>query len=313
MEILIRCLTLMVEVVIFAGVGFLGRKSGLLGEEAQKGGTQILLWICAPASILYAARSVTFNAETLRSMSQMLLLTFLSYAVIIPLSWGTAKALRLPDGDRAVLVGSASFKNNAFLGLPLGLTVLGEGSAFYIALSMAVFNVMMWTFGVWLYSGGHSFSLKKMLVNPALLSCVAMVLLSLFRVPLPEIVWTTFKAGGDMCTPLSLLIVGMMLASAPFWKSLTKPFFLLTSAFSLFVCPLLMMLLVRVFRPAQAAAAVLLLISAVPSATMNPIVAAEYGGDGVKMSTAVVHSMVLGLVTMPVLISLLLAWIGYSG
>ena len=104
----------------------------------------------------------------------------------------------------------------------------------------------------------------------------------------------------------------MMLADSDLKALLHKPLLWLISGLSLAAFPLLMLALTLVLRPGLEASAVLVTLACVPAATLNPIVARQYGADSNLVSFSVMHTMLLSLITMPIFISLFLSVLGYG-
>lgn len=307
----LHSLTVVLEMFAIMAAAYIGRKKNALSEAAMKGITEVLMTIALPASILNAAHGVRFTSRTVLDIGMLLLIVFLSYLLMFALTYFAARFLKLKGKDKTVFAGVPVFKNVAFMGLPFCSAILGDWSTFYVAFCIIVFNLLMWTFGIFWYSGGKHFEPKLVLHNISLIACALMILLIVFNVSLPESVWTVFDMAGGVCTPLSLVVIGMMLADIRILDILKQPVYYLTSFFTLIAAPALMLILVSVFRPGQEVASVLLVLSTVPAATINPVVAQKYGNAGENASVAVVHSMILSLVTMPVLTGIFTGMLGY--
>ena len=79
---------------------------------------------------------------------------------------------------------AAIFSNAGFMALPLQGAILGDIGVFFGASYVAVFNVVSWTYGLWVMSKGEKnrFSVRK-LINPGTLSVVVGLVIFVFSVP----------------------------------------------------------------------------------------------------------------------------------
>lgn len=299
-------LLVMVEIFLLLFTGFVLRKTKVLGDNVQTGCMDFLMKISVPAQILSAAASFSFTKETIRSVLLLVVILIAGYLAAILLTTGAGKLLKLPKDERIILSGTVVFKNMAFMGFPVCISILGSWSIFYAVFGMAIFNLFMWTYGISMYAGERSLKLKKLVTNSAMICCVVMILLAATGIRLPDIIQETLSVTGNTCTPLSLIIIGMMLADSDLLTILKKPLLWLVSGLTLVVYPLIMLGMVLLLKPGREAAQVLMVLSVLPSATLNPIVAAQYGANGKLASFAVMHTMLLSLVTIPIFVPLLL-------
>lgn len=308
----LRSLSVIFQIFVMVAAGYTGRKTNALKEKALDGTMDVMMTISLPASVLAAAQHVEFSSETVNNVVALVLITLLNYVLIALISFGSAKVFHLKKDLRTIFVGTSVFKNIAFLGMPMCVAVLGQSSAFYVAFCMTIFTIIIWTFGVMLYSGQSHFKIGALLKNSSLICCVIMVVIILLRIDLPQPVWDVLDMAGSTCTPLSLIIMGIMLADVNLLDLLRKPIYYLSSLYTLLVAPAVMLLLILIFKPAVEVSAVMITLAAVPSATMNPLLAKRYGSNGEMTSMAVLHGMLLSLLTMPIIITVLLHVIGYQ-
>ncbi len=303
----------MTEIALLLGVGFVLRRARLLPDSVQAGGMEFMMKIAVPAQILASAASVAFSAETLRSVLLILLISLLGYVANGALGFAAGKALRLSAGERAGAMGTIMFKNLMFMGFPVCAALLGPESIFYAMFPVILFNVVMFSYGVSLYSQGSAKALPSIAKNPALICCAAMLLMIAFGIRLPDIVQSALGRLAGASTPVSLVIIGMMLADGDLSAILKNRIPWVVSALSLVVFPLITLGMVLLLKPGMDAAAVLLTFSVLPSGTLNAIVAKQYGASGELVSLIVLHTMLASLVVIAFGLPLLLRAIGYWG
>ncbi len=302
----------MAEIALLLGVGFVLRKARFLSDAVQAGCMELMIKIVVPAQVLASAASVVFNADIIRDTLLLILLTLLGYIVSGALGFAASRALGLSNEERAGTMGTLMFRNT-FMGLPICIALFGQESLFYAMFPVVLFNIVMFSFGVSLYSQGRTKGLSAIAKNPSLICCAIMILLVAFQVRLPVAVQSTLSRLVDAAIPISLIVVGMMLADGDMSAILKNRIPWAVSALSLIIFPLLMLLLILLIKPGMDAAAVLLTFSVLPSGAINPVIAKQYGTGAELVPLIVLHTMLASLVVIPFGLPLLLQAIGYWG
>ena len=298
--------SVLIEFAIFVAVGYAGRKLKYFDEKTLSGAIELLMKVAVPGVILDAASEMSLEADILGNVGG-------AAGDILP-ELRDPPAPQPPFEPRAVLaktnrvgfIGVSSFKNISFMGLPVCAAVLGGGSTFYVSFCIMAFTLLHWSYGCVPLFGSSQLNLKSILANPAIVSSVVMLLLLVSRISLPDVVWETIHAAGSLCTPLSLIAIGIMLANVKLSTILSSAQMYYTSAFTLLLPPLVTYGLVRLCRPASEVAAVLLVQPRSTRATLNAVMAERYGGDGSFVSLCVLQTMLLSLVTIPLISMVLL-------
>lgn len=293
--------TVLIEFFLFVVVGFVCRKLKAFDEGTIKGGTDLLLKVGVPGAIFASAESVVFDAQTIWNILFMFFLYAVWFGCMIPMMHLASRTPLIAKEDRKAFVGTTVFKNISFMGIPLCAAVLGGESVFYVAICMTVYNFLHWSYGIYLYSGGHGLSLKTMASNIPMLSVFVMLLIKACHIPLPQILWDTFSAAGSICTPVSLVIVGVMLAGVDLKVLFVDKALYLASGCTLVAAPLIAWIVVQVFGATGEIAAVLILLSLTPSASMNAVLAKRYGKNGEYVSLMLLQTLLLSLATIPLL------------
>lgn len=282
-------------------VGYVGKKVKAFDDGTIKGGTDLLMMVGIPGAIFSSSESVSFQGDTIRNALLVFFLYALWFLVMILIMHQFSQLPVIPRESRKAFIGNAVFKNIAFMGIPLCSAVLGEQSVFYVAICMVVFNLLHWSYGVFLYSGGRRIDFRTMIVNMPIITVLSMLLLKITGLKLPQILWDTFSAAGSICTPISLVIMGIMLAGDNLKALVVDKVLYLASVATLVISPVVALATILLFRPPQSIGAVLILLSLTPSASMNAVLARKYGGDGAYVSLMVLQTLLLSLITIPVL------------
>lgn len=292
--------TQVLELFILIGVGYLCGKTKLLKQEAIKSITNIVLYIVCPCVIVQNFIR-PFNAEMLGG-----LLTAGAAALCIHLvSIVIAMLLfhdKIPEKNRVYRF-ALIFSNCGYMSLPMQQAILGADGVFFGAVYIVVFNVVMWTFGVWLSSGDKkSLSVTKILLNPCIIGMVIGVIIFLTSLPVPDIIKEPVTFLANLNTPLPMIIVG-------FYLSQTK----IRDAFrdgKGFICVLLRLIAV----PLLAFGGMMLcgirgtvlitcvIAASAPVAAATTMFAAKFDNDAKLSVNLVTLSTLLSVITMPLIV-----------
>ena len=187
------------------------------------------MYVCQPCLMVYSFLQVERNAPLVKNMLVFFALTlFLQLAMILFFFFCVRK--KKEDVKYRVCAVASAFGNCAFLGVPLLEKMLPnypEAIVFsnMFAISM---NLLGWTLSSYIISLDRKYiSVKKLVLNPAVLSCIVGIPLFALGVTLDELPsflsdFITLLA--RMCTALCMLVMGMRLATIPVRELFNKPF-----------------------------------------------------------------------------------------
>lgn len=285
---------------VLIGVGFLCSKTKILNDNAVKGITDFILYIVTPCVIVNSYIR-EFQPEMLKGLLITIAASFASFAINILLS-----CMLIHDKDKqreTVLRFGAIFSNCGYMSLPLQQAVLGDEGVFYGATYIAIFNVVLWTYGVCLMDGGFkNISIGKIVKNPSIISVFAGIVIFVFSIGLPSVITEPIGYFAAVNTPLPMVVIGYHLANASL--KLTDKASVISIIFRLIISPALMigcMYLVGMRGTIPTACAIAV---ASPSAAVTTMFAQKFGKD-VPLSAALVSvSTLLSVITMPIMVAI---------
>ena len=198
-----------VTLFFMMGVGFFFGKRGMLYSDTLSQLSRLLLTVVCPCTVINALQ-VERSTQLLAGMGQALLLVAASYVVF----GGAAHFLfpRQSAPTRAALRFGTVYGNVGFMGLPLVMSVLGEGAVPYCAMGIAVFNVANWTHGVTVM--GQKGSLRRAVLNPGVIGFAIAMALFVGGVALPGPVRSAVEYISGLNTPLAMVVIGGQMAGA---------------------------------------------------------------------------------------------------
>jgi predicted permease len=287
--------------MIFAG--FLAKKKGIISGASRKKLSELLLNITNPLLII-SSFQFEFSREILQNVLIVLVFAIVAHALQILL--GKLLFIKSEGGAKQIGELSAIYTNCGFMGFPVLESLYGKIGILYGSVYSAVFNVYLWTHGVMVLNGkGGAKSVKKILLNPGIISVVIGLLIFFFSIKLPYPLAQAMELLGDMTIPLSMLIVGATLADADFKKLFSGFNLYYITGIRLILMPLLAIMILKLFSLSEVLMGTCVLFIAMPVATTVSIFAEMYNGDTELASRVVVFSTLLSAFTIPLMIALL--------
>lgn len=283
--------------------GFIIKKRGILTAPVIKGFSSFLLNVTLPAMVITAFH-MEFSLEMLRDVGVL----FLIASALHFLSLAGSKFLFRgypPEIDK-VLRFVTVFSNCGFMGFPIFASIYGQTGVLYGSIYVMVFNLFLWTAGVTLFTGVKDGERIKTflaaLKNPGIVAVGIGLLVFIFSPPIPEPVFRTLDLLGSMTTPLSMIIVGSLLADLKLKEVFTGFSLYYASFIRLIFLPLFTMGLLYLFGFRGLVLQIMVIAVAMPAAATTVIFTEKYGGDSEYASRVVFISTILSMLTIPVML-----------
>ena len=287
-------------ILILLGVGL--TKCRILNEKTVSGMTDLVLFIVTPCVIIKS-----FVREFDKSVLKNLLISFL-IALLAHIGFIALSRLILHSKEKAdekVLRFGSIFSNCGFMSIPLQQAILGDIGVFYGSSYIAIFNLFVWSYGIISMSGDKKYlTPKKMVLNPGIIGLACGLVIFLFSVPLPKIIFEPVSYMASLNTPLPMIIIGYHLTNSSLLDGLKN-----------LKCVLAMLLKVAVF-PLLALGIMYacgvrgnMLISSVisvsaPTAANTTMFASKFSANTSLSVDMVSLSTIMSLISMPCIITL---------
>lgn len=287
---------------IMIAVGFFADKTGLYKEKAARMTNDLLFYIVTPAIITQSFLSMELTAE---NATALLVSTVCGFAM-----HGAAILISLPffrGGNReenAIYRYASVYGNVGYMALPMAQALLGAPGVFYCSACLIPFNVVCFTHGVAVMSGGRHFNWKKLLFNPGTISVAIGLPLYLLEVKLPVVLADPISFIAGLNTPMAMIMFGTYLANTDLKTIFREKKIYLAAALKLLVLPALMLLIFRLCGVTGALLTSCIISASAPTANNTVMFAAKYGRDTGLSSKVVAVITFLSILTMPLMIAL---------
>ncbi len=297
-------------------VGYFLNKKKILDSHINTGLSALLLNATNPALILSSLGATGGVAKG--DVSKLLIFGVCFYIMLPIVAFIIVRILRIQPSKRGIAQLLIIFSNTGFMAIPILQTLYGDVSVFYSNILNLPFNFLFFSYGVYLINRenitsssaesqtGQKLSWRKF-INPGIVASAIALLLYFCNIRLPRVANETFSFLGNMTPPLSMIILGSVLAEYPLssiFKDLKINLMLLLKQLLL---PVLAMFLGHLVFTDPVITGIITLTFAMPCATMTVMLSKEYKSDTLTASAGVVFTTVLSLITIPIAFVLFVA------
>lgn len=287
---------------ILLAIGFTMGKLNVLDDWGVSGMSSLLLYIVTPAVLLTSFQR-EFVAADFQRFGLVLLAAFMLQILLIG---GSSLVIRDQNRERQRLLRFAAvFSNCGYMGYPLMQALVGKIGIYYGSAYVVAFNILTWTYGVYMISGDKKqLRLRPLLLNPGVLGTVAALSLYLLRVKLPDIVMLPLEHISALNTPLPMLVIGYQLSQTDL-KQVFRGFSTLSAmGMRLAISPLLSLGVCLLLNLRGDVAIVIMVAASTPPAALLGLFAVKYKMDAPTASGIVSGFTAMSVVTMPLFVSL---------
>ena len=312
MEALIIMLRNVLVFVLLAVPGLLLVKTKALKSEHSAVLSKVLLYLGLPFLVFKSTLDISFNKQTIATISIVAGVGLLYSLAWIFLSKPLTQ-MEKEEKKRGMMRFCSVFPNNGFLGIPLAAAVFPDQPwvTTCVVIINIITNALIYTAGVYLIAGDKSaVSVNKAILNPVLIAFALGVIVNLSGLPkhIPEITSYSGYFGG-IVTPLSMMILGMKLSSVSLktmfgtWKTYYVSFIKLMLVPALAVA--LAFGLKMLFSLSDEFVLGIFVAFAMPTAALGTTISDNYGGDVEGAVSFTLGTTILSVATIPLLYWLL--------
>lgn len=296
MEILIPLMLQILKMFLLMAVGYVLYKKKYFNDEVVKQLGNFLLMIVIP-SVLVTSFLRDFNLQEFQYLGITTILSILSIGI------GIVYINMVYKKEQILEKFACIFSNASFIGIPIISAMFGEDKLFFLSAYVAVFIILVWTYGIYLMTGDKKeVSIKKVITNPNIIAIIVGLLIYCTPIQLPTILSNVFKDIGMMNTPLSMMVLGTYLAKDSLSKLFTNAKYYVIAFNRLIAIPLLTILLLSVVpNEYMTLKLIVLVVNSVPSANTLAILAQRFDYDYTSAAHMISVTTIACIVTIPVI------------
>lgn len=295
-------LTQVVILLILILIGVVLAKGKVLTESGVKSMTDLVLYTVTPCVIIKSFIR-DYDPATLKKLLISFLIALLAHIAFILLAH-----LIIHDKDKTkerVLRYGTVFSNCGFMSIPLQQALFKDEGVFYATSYIAMFQLFIWSYGIIVMSGDKKYlSPKKLVLSPGLIGLAIGLIVFLFSVPIPKIIFEPISYMASLNTPLPMIIIGFHLANSNVLVGIKNPKCLLAISLRLVVLPVIALVVMYLCSIRGVMLVSSVISCCAPVAAITTMFSAKFGQDTSLSVNFVSLSTVLSLITMPLIITL---------
>ena len=288
--------------MLMIATGFVAAKAKIMTAEGARCCTDIALIIVTPCVIIKSLIR-EYSKEIMKSLTLAFIITLLVQVLMILLSY-----IILHSKDKArerVLRFGTIFANCGFMSLPLQQVILGADGTLYGSAYIIMFNLVIWSYGVFLISGDKRYiKPKKLFINPGIIGLALGLVIFIFSIPVPKILYSTIDYISAIYTPLPMLIIGYHLAQNSIKTAFKDAKCLFAVLLRMIVYPLAVLGFLYILGVRETLLVSVIISVCAPVAAITTMFSSKYGADTPLSVDMVSLSTVAAAVTMPLVITL---------
>lgn len=295
----------MIVIFLVISLGFIAHKIKLFPRIFSKRLASLVVNICLPA-LIFSSVSDPQSLPESSSIFPLLVLSFLSYALVSILAYGLTHLLPFPQKEESIYRFMLIFGNVGFIGYPVVSAIFGPQAVFYACVLNMPNALFVFTLGIHLITKGsasHHFRVWDIL-SPSMMASLFSILIVLFRWEMPSILQQSFGLVGGITVPASLMIIGSSLAQIPAKDMTGTPPIFMMCILRLLIIPYVLLFLGNFLPFSPVYSQVNAIVMGMPVATFGTMFCLQYGVNEKTMTQGTFLSTLLSLLSIPLLVYL---------
>lgn len=300
---LIVSLTTKIFVLLLIGLG--ATKFNIVGEDTKEHLSKVLVNIALPASMI-ASSQTKFSESNLEGIGVVGILTLIMYIMFFILGIGIGYIRKSEKTKQVIKILIVSFANTGFLGIPIVTEMVGEIGTLYSVMYNIVFDAIYFSIGLYMIERASQkqekgIDFKALLSNPMIWVSVSVIIFYIIPFRFPLAITESFSLLGSMMMPISMLVIGMQLSSIKLKEILICKEAMVLTFLRMIIIPTITIAVMLLMGFSKEIAYTMVIMSAMPSASLNAIVANKYKTAPELATIAVTQSTIAFIGVFPLI------------
>lgn len=310
MQVVLTLTREITELFLILLMGYAIVKTGKLAASDSKSVSVILVYLILPCVIINAFQ-IDYTPHVRDGLLYALAIAVAVHILFILLTKMLRGPLKLDVTEQLTAV----YTNAGILVIPLIKVLLGDEYVIYSCAFIVVQLILLWTHCRGKLNAEEKFSWKELLCNINIISIMIGAILFFLHIRIPALIGETIDMLAGMVGPVGMLLAGMVIADTPLRDVFVHPRNYVAVVLRLFLYPILLLCLFRVFSAADLIADGKNILLTVYLACITPACATVtsmaqlYHGNAARASLLYVLTTVCSILSMPLMIELYELWI----
>ncbi|MBQ7292623.1 MAG: AEC family transporter [Clostridia bacterium] len=303
-------LTVIATILFLLISGFILRKTNIIDDTASNRLSKLIINIAQPMLIIHSLTNQDFTYENLKSGGFILVAgLFVHFLLSVFAFLFCAKIQDL--NERKITEFSMVLGNCGFIGFPIFESLFGANGLFLGAFFVISFHLTLWTWGLSILARNRNdikLTWKKVILNLGTIPCTIGIVLYVAKGVLqqhfpafdfPQFFYDCCNYLGSLCTPISVLITGALIATKPLKQLFTSAKLYYLSAVKLLIIPMLVCLAMTFVGFDYNTLLFCTVAASMPSAAVASMLAELHSISPSYASQAVGFTTLISVATMP--------------
>ncbi len=305
MEIIVEQILMLTIMVV---VGILSSRFKLLTHNVADVIVKVITKLTLPLLIFTTFAGIEINLSEISNLLYIFFSSFFTVLVAFVLSRFSGKILKLDKENKALHSVHTMFGNVVFLGFPLLNSLFPDGRGLmYATIFQLGHDALMWTWGIFtLNSAAKQKSSKnwKHLINPNTVAFLVGLIFMISNLNLPKLVFKPLYDIGHTTIYLSMIYIGLILASVRFSSLISSVRVYLLSLNKLILTPIIILFIYLILsnfglKISSEAVSVVALQAAMPCMIIISVLAKEMGLNAKQAIENIFVTSVLSIISLP--------------
>lgn len=292
---------LILFIIMFVGTA--AKRAKLIDTKIQDSISVLLMKIALPALVV-SSTNFERTADVLPNTVAIFLVSTAYYLLTILIGTLAARWLHYEKKTANVFISLLVFGNVGFMGYPVTRAFFAEIGVFYTAIANVVFTSFLWTYGILLFDREEGIDLKKLLNLGSYASAIAL-LMFFFQLEFPYPVQTALDMIGKTTAPLSMLLIGALIAEIDLAKLFSDKKVYIISIIKLIIVPFALAYALKLAGFNNMVISICTIMAAMPSGATNAIFASQFDSEPQFASIGVFITTLLSIITLPLTVYML--------
>ena len=295
-----------IELFIAMIAGYIAKKTHIIDAHSTKSLSSLLAYITSPVLII-SSLQVDRDEKVLSMVINILIVSLIVHSVMAVFCYFFFKPVK-DRRNRSVFTFALMYMNCGFMGYPIMQAMFPDYGLLYGVIYTVPFNIFLWTHGVAVMdaSENRKINFRKIFLNPGIISTVFAVVMFFSGLRFPQVITDGLNMVGSMTFPLSMIIIGSLLADIKLLSLFKEYKLLLFAILKLAVVPLAMLgvcVLAKNVMDFQLAL-ICVTMCATPTATNTAVFAEVYDNNSTLAAKIVGVTTLFSLISMPLILVL---------
>ena len=298
---LLAVINQLISLFLMMLAGFVAARAGVITPDFRKKLSTFTLSTAAPGVVISSV--LTSDSNPLKMLGALGMSVFF-FALVSLFAAVIVRVFRVRREEAGLDQLMLIFTNVGFMGIPVVQSIYGAQGVALVSMFILIFNLYCFSYGVLLISSGAKFNWKS-LCNPCIIAAIIAFILALTGWHFPAPVENTLSSVGSMNTPLAMMIIGASMAHSDIRKALSNPRMYFICLLSMFLMPVLVLLVIMFLPIDPMLAGVTVLMAAMPIGGNCAMLSDQYTPDDMTASHCVMVSTLLSAVSLPIVCALI--------